>query len=119
MIGMSAACGRPLAGSKHLAQSIATILTTPMGSRVMRRDFGSVLPELIDQPFNGATRVRMYAAVAVALMRWEPRLRLTRIQLHPGSAPGRFELELDGLRADMPSPNRRERLLVPLTFRAP
>jgi phage baseplate assembly protein W len=78
---MNALTGRATAGLDHLYQSITKILTTPIGSRIARRDFGSELPELVDAPNNGATRVRLYAAVATALMQWEPRLRLTRVQL--------------------------------------
>jgi phage baseplate assembly protein W len=81
MKGMNHTTGRALSGLDHLYQSIARILTTPIGSRVARRDFGSELPNLVDAPNNGATRVRLYAAVATALMRWEPRLKLTRVQL--------------------------------------
>jgi phage baseplate assembly protein W len=81
MRGMNASTGRATAGIAHLYQSIAKILTTPIGTRIARRDFGSGLPELVDAPNNGATRVRLYAAIATALMQWEPRLRLTRVQL--------------------------------------
>jgi len=81
MRGMNASTGRATAGIAHLYQSIAKILTTPIGTRIARRDFGSELPELVDAPNNGATRVRLYAAIATALMQWEPRLRLTRVQL--------------------------------------
>ena len=81
MIGMNASTGRATAGLAHLYQSISKILTTPIGTRIARRDFGSELPDLIDAPNNGATRVRLYAAIATALMQWEPRLRLTRVQL--------------------------------------
>jgi phage baseplate assembly protein W len=89
-IGMQASTGVAINGVDHLMQSIHTILTTPVGSRVMRRSFGSLLPELIDQPDNAATRVRVFAAVAGALMRWEPRLRISRVQLASGAPrPGR------------------------------
>lgn len=81
MKGMNATTGRSTTGLTHLYQSIAKILTTPIGTRIARRDFGSELPELIDAPNNGATRVRLYAAAATALMRWEPRLKLSRVQL--------------------------------------
>ena len=50
MIGTHAATGKRLEGNAHLAQSIADILTTPLGTRLMRHDYGSLLPELIDQP---------------------------------------------------------------------
>lgn len=81
MKGMNASTGRSTTGLEHLYQSITKILTTPIGSRIARRDFGSELPELVDAPNNGATRVRLYAAAATALMRWEPRLKLSRVQL--------------------------------------
>ena len=81
MIGISASTGKRLEGDAHLAQSIGDILSTPLGSRVMRRDYGSLLFELIDKPVNGAIRMLMHAATAIALRRWEPRLRLTRVSL--------------------------------------
>uniref|UniRef100_UPI0026076D20 ATPase domain-containing protein n=1 Tax=uncultured Sphingobium sp. TaxID=316087 RepID=UPI0026076D20 len=34
------------------ATGVRDILTTPIGSRLMRRDYGSLIPELIDQPAN-------------------------------------------------------------------
>ena len=52
MLGMDAKTGRRLEGDDHLRQSIADILTTPIGSRVLRRDYGSMLLDLIDQLGN-------------------------------------------------------------------
>ena len=83
-------------GLEHLRQSITDILTTPIGSRLERRTYGSLLPELIDHPDNAATRVRFYAAVASAIMKWEPRLRLNRVQLTSGPSAGQCTLELHG-----------------------
>jgi phage baseplate assembly protein W len=88
MIGMNATTGRALGGVDHLQQSIGRILTTPLASRLQRRAFGSQLPDLIDAPNNGATGVRLYAAIATALMRWEPRLTLTRVRLSLDEAAG-------------------------------
>lgn len=103
MRGMQADTGRPLEGLAHLAQSIADILTTPIGSRVMRRDYGSNLPDLIDQPMNGVTRLRVFAATAGALQRWEPRIRLTRVALERGARDGAWRLSLEGVRRDVPA----------------
>lgn len=97
MHGINAHTGQELSGIDHLRQSITDILTTPIGSRVMRRDYGSLVPALIDQPDNGATRVRVYAATATALMRWEPRLRITRISLTTGQRTGMLILDIEGL----------------------
>lgn len=96
MPGMHLLTGRALDGLDHLRQSIADILLTPIGSRLERRTYGSLLPELIDQPDNGTTRVRVYAAVASALMKWEPRLRISRVALTSGPEAGQVGLELTG-----------------------
>lgn len=81
MKGMNAITGRSISGVDHLSQSIGKILGTPLGSCIQRRTFGSELPDLTDAPTNGETCIRVYAAIATALMRWEPRLTLTRVQL--------------------------------------
>jgi phage baseplate assembly protein W len=100
-MGMDARTGKVLSGDAHLAQSIADILSTPLGTRVMRRDYGSRVPDLIDAPANAATRVQLYAATATALMRWEPRLTLTRVALSVIDAiKGRWVLDLVGTRTD-------------------
>lgn len=70
-----------MGGMAHIHQSVTNILTTPVGTRVMRRDYGSVLPDLIDRPLNGKTVLRLYAAAVIALMKWEPRLKISRVQL--------------------------------------
>lgn len=49
--------GRRITGMEHLKQSIADILTTPLGSRLERRTYGSLLLGLIDAPDNAATRL--------------------------------------------------------------
>lgn len=114
---MSATTGKAIDGTEHLSQSIADILTTPIGSRVMRRDYGSLLPELIDQPFNGATQMKLYGATATALMRWEPRIRLTKIGIALGNAPGEFVLDLEGRRTDVAPSTEYTRLTIPLNTR--
>jgi phage baseplate assembly protein W len=115
MIGMSNDSGRTLIGSGHLAQSINDILSTPLGSRVMRRDYGSQLAYLIDWPLNSATRLQAYAAVAIAVMRWEPRIRLSRVQLSLGEQAGQAFLDVEGTLVDTNEPLN---LRVPLSLGA-
>lgn len=79
MNGMSRDTGKKLRGFDHLRQSVHDILSTPIGTRVMRRDYGSDLPGLVDRPMNAELVARLYAATAGALHRWEPRLRLRRV----------------------------------------
>lgn len=95
--GMNAVTGRALGGVDHVRQSIRDILTTPTGSRVMRRGYGSELPALVDQPMNSATLLRLAAASYLALMRWEPRLKVQRIAVLPDTANhGRLTIDLQG-----------------------
>lgn len=113
MQGMNTTTGAAISGSPHLAQSIRDILTTRLGSRLMRRDYGSLLPELIDQPFNGATRLQLYAATAMALMRWEPRITLSRVQVTQLDMAGAVVLDLEGMLTDT---NQAASLSIPLAF---
>ena len=115
MTGMHRNSGTRLDSLAHLRQAIADILTTPLGSRLQRRTYGSLIPDLIDQPANDATRLRMYAATASALMRWEPRLRITRVQLVHGDQPGQMVLMLDG--EYLPTGTRLSGLSAALAFR--
>lgn len=93
---MSRTTGRRIPPIDHLKQSIADILTTPLGSRLARRTYGSLLPSLIDAPDNAITRLRCYAAIASAIMNWEPRLRVTRVRMESGEAPGQVVVTLEG-----------------------
>ena len=114
MIGASNITGKPLDGDAHLAQSIGDILTTPLGSRVMRRDYGSLLFDLIDKPINGAIRMLLHAATAIALRRWEPRLRLTRVILLGEPQGGQLTLRIEGQRTDLPQANELVTLTIPI-----
>ncbi|CNJ93971.1 phage baseplate assembly protein W [Yersinia mollaretii] len=98
-IGMNRCSGLTLADIDHIRQSISDILTTPQGSRVMRRDYGSLLSTLIDQPQNPALRLKMMAAVYGAVMRWEPRVALNAISITTQS-DGKMRVDLSGSRTD-------------------
>lgn len=100
-LGMNAYTGRSIEDIAHIQQSIRDILTTPIGSRLMRRDYGSLLPELIDQPLNGATLLRAYSATVMALMKWEPRIKINQLYFEMTSSHA-VMLHIDGeyLRVD-------------------
>lgn len=94
MSGMNNQNGRTLEGLAHLRQSIADILTTPIGSRVMRREYGSRLFELTDKPTNSELVVDLYAATAEALDAWEPRIKLQKVSADIVGPEGRIALSL-------------------------
>ena len=95
MDGTNSTDGTRLTGIDHLRQSIKDILTTPVGSRVMRREYGSRLFELIDAPMNSKTIMKIYAETVAALKRWEPRFAVSKVSLAT-SEPGSFLIDLTG-----------------------
>lgn len=114
MNGMHVLSGKALDGTDHLAQSIADILSTPIGTRLMLRDYGSLLFSLIDQPLNAATTMLLRAATAVAIRRWEPRIRVTQVALSGSPATGNLVIRISGTRTDLPTATARATLSIPL-----
>ncbi|EQC1080835.1 MULTISPECIES: GPW/gp25 family protein [Enterobacter] len=96
-IGMNQDNGKAISDADHLRQSVRDILLTPQGSRIARREYGSLLSALIDQPQNPALRLQIMAAVYVSLSRWEPRLTLDSITTN-SSFDGSMVVELTGKR---------------------
>ena len=97
--GISATTGKVLTGWDHCVQSLAKILTTRFNSRVMRRDFGSRVPDLQDANANERTLLELYVAIAEAVedpVNGEPAFRLRTIDLAAGGRSGRFVFILEG-----------------------
>lgn len=95
MIGMDRRTGQPVSGLAHLRQSIEDILSTPLGSRRMRPDYGSKIRRFVDLPVNDGWKSAVQAEVARALSRWEPRLRLERVRV-TAVLNGQVTLQLTG-----------------------
>lgn len=95
-VGMNRETGKPLSDADHLRQSIRDVLSTRIGTRTMLRDYGSNIPELVDQPINRSTIAAIKADVINALNIWEPRMRIDRVILSEVLASGQltFDLEL-------------------------
>lgn len=100
--GMNKATGRALSDIEHIEQSVVDILTTPIGSRVERHEYGSLVPDLIDQPTNDYTRMLIQAACVMAITRWEPRLSLTNLTFNVGTGEnaGKTVVDFEADRVD-------------------
>ncbi|ASS56883.1 GPW/gp25 family protein [Rhizobium leguminosarum] len=94
--GVNAETGAALSDWDHTQQSIAKILTTPIGTRVVRRNFGSDLYDLVDLKMTRRNILAIYSASAAAIARWEPRFRMRRGQVLSLAATGRIELVIIG-----------------------
>lgn len=79
-----------------IEKSIARILTTRIGERVMRPDFGSYLYLLRDRDFNSEWRILATQYIFEALKKWEPRVRFKRLNFNIDALTGlhQFYLEL-------------------------
>ncbi|GHT57663.1 hypothetical protein FACS18945_2490 [Bacteroidia bacterium] len=95
MNGMNGLTGRALGGAAHLRQSIADILSTPIGSRPMRRDYGSRIFQRIDSPMTGELVAEIYSDVVEALFNYEPRFEVSAVSVVSIDA-GRIVLDLEG-----------------------
>jgi Bacteriophage baseplate protein W len=80
--GMDVYTGKPISGNDHLRQSIRDILTTPVGSRVMRRSYGSGIFKLLHQPIDALLKAKLQVSIADALRKYETRVRFTRVQVN-------------------------------------
>lgn len=95
--GVSAASGFRLTDWEHTQQSISRILTTFVGSLVMRRDFGSELPEMVDRRLTQRNVLGAFAECALAIKRWEKRFEVRSVSLVNATVGGRVEFLLRGV----------------------
>lgn len=79
---MNIETGRYLDLVSHVKQSVHNILFTSLGSRPMRENYGSLLPELIDRPVDSVLIMQVASATYVAIKQWEPRLSLEKILIN-------------------------------------
>ncbi|MGO4413281.1 GPW/gp25 family protein [Cupriavidus sp. KB_39] len=98
-LGLNSASGRAITDLAHIRQSIRDILNTPVGSRVMRRTYGSEVPMLIDQPLNPVTRLRVMSASVAAIVKWEPRVQVNAASFSV-DGDGALTIDLDADRID-------------------
>ena len=72
----------------EIEQAIQIILSTPIGTRVMRPTFGSRLHELVFSPINSQTIAQARRFVEEALGMWEPRIQVKDVEVTPDTQDG-------------------------------
>lgn len=81
IIGMSRTTGQPVHGVAYLVQCIEDVLTTPLGSRRMRPEYGSSIRQMVDLPMNEGWKSAVQAETVRALSRWIPTFKLSSAQV--------------------------------------
>lgn len=70
-------------GTDDIEKSMRVILSTAIGERPMRPDFGCGIWDLLFEPVNENTIGLMELAVREAMSRWEPRADIEDVQIAP------------------------------------
>jgi phage baseplate assembly protein W len=97
-IGVNRLTGKYLTDFEHVVQSIWDIITTRIGTRVMRLDYGGDVLGLIDQPANRQTIASFYSKMALAINTWEPGFRVARFALaETDNGGGHFVFDIQGI----------------------
>jgi hypothetical protein len=100
-----------IAGEENLDQAIILLLSTALGERQMRFDFGSDLPRAIFEPINAATLVGIQESARIALRDWEPRIIVRHVSALPDPVvESKVTLSIT---FDIPQTNSRRNLVFP------
>lgn len=81
---------------QHITESVMQILYTVIGSRVIRRDFGSLLQSVVFDPNDVTLDVQFDYMIRKALETWEPRIIVGPIGIDRTEwQDGRIEISLE------------------------
>ncbi|MDJ0355289.1 GPW/gp25 family protein [Paenarthrobacter sp. PH39-S1] len=83
-----------LGSMELIRQSIATILDTQPGERIMLPSFGCGLLRYLMEPNTLSTRTSMEQDIIASLSQWEPRIRLVNVAVTPGEDPSLVWIEI-------------------------
>ena len=79
MAGIDRHTGQPVDNLASTFQGVEVIVSTRIGSRIMRREFGGGIAELLGRLVTPALFAAWQQLLATAIDLWEPRLRVRRV----------------------------------------
>lgn len=95
-VGLDAATGGTITGWDHVVQSLQDIFYTRFGSRIMREWYGSFVPNILGRLITPQEVTPFFVAVTSAVEQWEPRYRITQIQVVKVTREGALHFFLNG-----------------------
>jgi phage baseplate assembly protein W len=98
-------------GPDRIQDAIWIVLSTALGERVMREDFGAGVNDYVFQSNSDLMRAQLAATVSAALAKWEPRIQLAGVTVQAGSEPSQVLIVID---YQIRSTNERSNLVYPL-----
>ncbi len=116
-VGVDSRGGIAMAGGQEdIEQSIRVIMETAPGERVMRPEFGCGIHNLVFAPNSPTTAGLVAYHVQEALGRWEPRIKVEAVNVHPDQ--NRDAVLLIEIRYTVRKTNDRRNLVYPF-YRIP
>ncbi len=95
---------------KDIKESLMILLTTTMGERVMRPDYGANLEDMLFESINVTTATIIINRLKRAILFHEPRVKVHDIDMVPDVASGLIEVTID---YTVISTNSRTNLVFP------
>lgn len=102
-----------VAGAEDVHQSLQILLTTGLGERVMREDFGCDLDDFLFEELDQGLINAVSRQVSDAVVLHEPRIELEEVEVTERQAGGGGVLLLVQLRYRIRSTNSRYNLVYP------
>lgn len=97
--GLDRLTGGTIYDWEHVIQSVEVIFTTHFGERVMREWFGSFVPNILGENITPDDLVPFFSAIASAIDQWEPRLKVTGVDVLGSPEQirqGRLDMDIKG-----------------------
>ena len=89
-------CGvEMLTGKAEVQSSIQILLTTGIGERIMRPDFGANMERLLFEPLDTTLQAYMKDLIKTAILLFEPRVILNEVLLEPEQNEGLVRIYID------------------------
>ena len=86
---------RLVGGMDNITQSLAIIINTNLGERVLRDEFGSVANELVFEPFSANMKTYMDDRLRFAIEANEPRVANVAVSIsQPDPNVGKLDIEI-------------------------
>lgn len=70
---------KPIHRLEHIRESVVNLIQTPKTTRVFRPELGTHLHQSIDEALTPTLRLQMIAEVIDVLSRYEPRVRVIKV----------------------------------------
>ncbi len=97
LIDVDRETGEFISGWPRIKQSINTILSTRLRTRIMRLWWGSEFLEMQDKPGNQETLMRGIMAAIQAINEYEPECRVQRRTINQLDGSGAIDMTVDGV----------------------